>query len=171
MCGIVQWFFSLHILGRKQVNRSTPFNCLKTITQLQFCQTYCIFLYVFLYGCSTHSCIGRDRHLQGSVFYCSAQKLTMYKEKLNYLHCSGNCFPKKRKSTRKKIVRPVPPKNCMGNLQQLVRKVIQKIYFTRRGVGVSTLDFHFLSHYSYIKSNHWAHLLATNIPYVQDSAR
>ena len=27
----------------------------------------------------------------------------------------------------------------------------------------STLDFHFLSHYSYIKSNHWTHL--------QDSAR
>ena len=29
----------------------------------------------------------------------------------------------------------------------------------------STLDFHFLSHYSYIKGNHWTHLLATCIPY------
>ena len=36
---------------------------------------------------------------------------------------------------------------------------------------ITTLDFHFLSHYSYIKSNHWTHLLATCIPYVQDSAR
>ena len=41
----------------------------------------------------------------------------------------------------------------------------------------STLDFHFLSHYSYIKSNHWTHRLATCIPYgynrtsLQDSAR
>merc|ERR1711872_468965 len=47
----------------------------------------------------------------------------------------------------------------------------------------STLDFHFLSHYSYIKAimlykgNHWTHLLATCIPYgynrtsLQDSAR
>ena len=47
----------------------------------------------------------------------------------------------------------------------------------------STLDFHFLSHYSYIKAimlykgNHWTHLLATCIPIgynckiVQDSAR
>ena len=35
----------------------------------------------------------------------------------------------------------------------------------------SILDFHFLSHYSYIKSNHWPHLLATCIPKVQDSAR
>ena len=33
----------------------------------------------------------------------------------------------------------------------------------------STLDLHFLSHYSYI--NHWTHLLATCTPYVQDSAR
>merc|ERR1711978_409972 len=47
----------------------------------------------------------------------------------------------------------------------------------------STLDFHFLSHYSYIKAimqykgNHWTHLLAKCIPYgynrisQQDSAR
>ena len=35
----------------------------------------------------------------------------------------------------------------------------------------STLDFHFLSHCSYIKGNHWTHLLATCIPYVQGSAR
>merc|ERR1712211_202102 len=47
----------------------------------------------------------------------------------------------------------------------------------------STLDFHFLSHYSYIKGiklykgNHWTHLLAICIPYgynrtsLQDSAR
>ena len=47
----------------------------------------------------------------------------------------------------------------------------------------STLDFHFLSHYSYIKAiklykgNYWTHLLATCIPYgynrtsLQDSAR
>ena len=47
----------------------------------------------------------------------------------------------------------------------------------------SKLDFHFLSHYSYInaimlyKGNHWTHLLATCIPYgynrtsLQDSAR
>ena len=47
----------------------------------------------------------------------------------------------------------------------------------------STLDFHFLSHYSYIKAiklykgNHWTHLLATCIPYgynrtsLQESAR
>ena len=41
----------------------------------------------------------------------------------------------------------------------------------------SILDFHFLSHYSYIKGNHWTHLLATCIPYgyngtsLQDSAR
>ena len=34
-----------------------------------------------------------------------------------------------------------------------------------------TLDFQFLCHYSYIKSNHWTHLLATYIPFVQDSAR
>ena len=39
------------------------------------------------------------------------------------------------------------------------------------------LDFHFLSHYSYIKGNHCTHLLATCIPYgykkasLQDSAR
>ena len=36
---------------------------------------------------------------------------------------------------------------------------------------LTTLDFYFLSHYSYIKSNHWAHLLTTFVPYVQDSAR
>ena len=41
----------------------------------------------------------------------------------------------------------------------------------------SLLDFHFLSHYSYIKGNHWTHLLATCIPYgyngtsLQDSPR
>ena len=47
----------------------------------------------------------------------------------------------------------------------------------------STLDFHFLSHHSYIKAimlykgNHWTHLLAICIPYknnrtsLQDSAR
>jgi len=35
----------------------------------------------------------------------------------------------------------------------------------------SILDFHFLSHYSNIKGNHWTHQLATCIPYVQDSAR
>ena len=41
----------------------------------------------------------------------------------------------------------------------------------------STLDFHFLSHNSYIKSNLWTHLLAIRIPYgynrtsLQDSAR
>ena len=29
----------------------------------------------------------------------------------------------------------------------------------------SILDFHFLCHYSYIKGNHWTHLLATCIPY------
>ena len=28
----------------------------------------------------------------------------------------------------------------------------------------STLDFHFLSHYSYIKGNHWTHLLTSWIP-------
>merc|ERR1711989_23166 len=39
------------------------------------------------------------------------------------------------------------------------------------------LDIHFLSQNSYIKSNHWTHLLATCIPYghnrtsLQDSAR
>ena len=41
----------------------------------------------------------------------------------------------------------------------------------------STLDFHILSHYSYIKGNHWTHLLDTCIPHgynrisLQDSAR
>ena len=41
----------------------------------------------------------------------------------------------------------------------------------------STLDFHFLSHYSYINGNHWTHQLATCLPYkynrtsLQDSAR
>ena len=46
-----------------------------------------------------------------------------------------------------------------------------------RSHRVSILDFHFLSHYSYIKGNHWTHLLATCIPYgynrtsLQDSAR
>ena len=41
----------------------------------------------------------------------------------------------------------------------------------------SILDFHFLSHYSYITSNHWTLLLATSIPHgynrtsLQDSAR
>ena len=41
----------------------------------------------------------------------------------------------------------------------------------------SIMDFHFLSHASYIKGNHWTHLLATCIPYkynrttLQDSAR
>ena len=52
-----------------------------------------------------------------------------------------------------------------------------------RSLRSSTLDFHFLSHYSYIKAimlykgNHWTHLLATCIPYgynrisLQDSAR
>ena len=52
-----------------------------------------------------------------------------------------------------------------------------------RSLGSSTLDFHFLSHYSYIKAiklykgNHWTHLLATCIPYgynrtsLQDSVR
>ena len=41
----------------------------------------------------------------------------------------------------------------------------------------STLDFHFLSHYSYIKGNHWTHQLAICIPCgynrtsLQDSAR
>ena len=32
-------------------------------------------------------------------------------------------------------------------------------------VPLYNTDFHFLSHYSYIKSNHWTHLLATCIPY------
>ena len=27
--------------------------------------------------------------------------------------------------------------------------------------SASILDFHFLSHYSYIKSNHWTHLMAS----------
>ena len=41
----------------------------------------------------------------------------------------------------------------------------------------SIQDFHFLSHYSYIKGNHWTHMLATCIPYgynrtsLPDSAR
>ena len=41
----------------------------------------------------------------------------------------------------------------------------------------STLDFHFLSHYGYIKGNHWTCVLATCIPYgynktsLQDSSR
>ena len=34
----------------------------------------------------------------------------------------------------------------------------------------SILDFHFLSRYSYIKGNHWTHLLAKCIPYGLDWA-
>ena len=35
-------------------------------------------------------------------FYCSALKMTKYKEKLKHPNCSANCSPKKILSTRKK---------------------------------------------------------------------
>ena len=47
-------------------------------------------------------------------------------------------------------------------------------FFRSHRSSITTLNFHFLSHYSYIKSNHYTHLLATSyicIPYVQDSER
>ena len=55
--------------------------------------------------------------------------------------------------------------------QLLILHPTQLVQIQHVGHYITTFDFHFLSHYSYIKSNHWTHLLVTCIPYVQDSAR
>ena len=62
------------------------------------------------------------------------------------------------------------PRNYFGKQNLTLGSVVPLAMFQITPVFDNNIGL-LLSHYSYIKSNHWARLLATCIPYVQDSAR